>query len=264
LAASAVKTVALEHGLRVHQPGSALDLDGDGDLAHVDALVVAAFGMILQPRILNLPPLGCINVHASLLPRWRGAAPIQRAIQAGDSVTGISIMKMNAGVDTGPVLLRQYCPVRGDDTGGSLHDRLAAMGGECLLQALRGLALDGLSPQPQNESLACYAPRISKQETRINWAGCAAAIERLVRAFNPVPAARASLAGTDFRILDVRALEAIPPRRAPGTVFAASADGIDVAAGRGVVRVVTLQAPGKKPVSAHDFLNANPGWPRTV
>ncbi len=256
-----VKCLAMQHGLTLHQPQRSRDLDPCGNLTGVDALLVVAFGMILPPEILWRPRLGCINVHASLLPRWRGAAPIQRAIEAGDSVSGISIMRMDAGVDTGPVLLQKCCPIRGDDTGGSLHDRLADLGGECLLQALQQLAAGRSYARQQEDSLATLAPRINKQATRIDWSAPAVKIERLVRAFNPAPAAHAVLAGADYRILAACARESPPPRRTPGTILATGPAGIDVATGRGVIRIVTLQAPGKKPVSARDFLNAHRGWP---
>lgn len=259
-----VRLLADRAGISVRQPASARAIDPDGELAQVDALIVAAFGMILPAEILNRPRLGCINVHASLLPRWRGPAPIQRAIEAGDSVTGISIMHMDAGVDTGPVLLQHSCPIRSDDTGGSLHDRLALLGGDCLLMALRELAGGSCSPRPQNDLHATHAPRLSKPSSLIDWTRRAASIERQVRAFNPVPGAHTELRGLQLRVLSAHALYTTQPGPVPGTVVAAGTNGIDVAAGQGQVRILTLQAAGRKPVSARDFVNAHPDWRRTA
>jgi methionyl-tRNA formyltransferase len=219
-------------------------------------MVVVAYGLILPKAVLSIPTHGCWNVHASLLPRWRGAAPIQRAIQAGDSESGVCLMQMEAGLDTGPVLLRQHCAIGASDTGGHLHDRLAELGAQVLSDGL-GLLRAGIKPiaQPQPEAGVTYAHKLDKAEARLDWAQDAQALERTVRAFNPWPIAEAQLAGERVRI---HGAVALPDNqgKAPGTLLAASRDGIDIACGQGALRLRVLQREGGKAITAADYLNA--------
>lgn len=262
LAPGAVKRFALERGLQVHQP---CDLAGPEHTAllrelGVDALVVAAYGLILPVPLLDAARHGSINVHASLLPRWRGAAPIQRAILAGDAVTGVSIMRMDEGLDTGPVYTTRETPIGPRDTAGTLHDRLAGLGAEALLEVLAALP-GGVSAHPQPATGATYATRVSKAEARMDWHLDAVRLDRQVRAFNPAPVAWTLLhpAGDAQPAMRLRVLMARPggpaPRDgAPGDVLDASGDGISVACGRGTLVVERLQPAGGKPMSAREFL----------
>ena len=257
LTQSPVKELALRHAIPVFQP---LNFKQEEDLRQLESLgadlmVVAAYGLILPRRVLDAPRLGCINIHASLLPRWRGAAPIQRAILAGDAETGITIMQMEAGLDTGPMYLKRRCPVQVDDSGGALHDRLCVLGAEALLAALPGIADGTLQAEPQDNALATYAKKLEKAEARIDWTQPAAAIQRQVRAFNPWPVAEAQLDGAALRIWDAAAL-ASAAGAPPGRVLACTRQGIDVATGDGVLRLLSLQLPGKRALSAAEFLNA--------
>jgi methionyl-tRNA formyltransferase len=263
---SPVKRLALAHGLPVEQPHSLAGAAAREKLADYqgDAMIVAAYGLLLPGAILDTPPLGCINVHASLLPRWRGAAPIQHAILAGDSETGISIMQMDAGLDTGPVLMRVPCPIRDDDTAGSLHDTLADLGADTLMRALEGIVAGTLEATPQDASLATHAGRIAKDDGLLDWSRPAETLERQVRAFNPWPVTFTFLPppatggeGERLRIWSARALP-MDDAAVPGTVIASGPAGIDVAAGRGALRILTLQAEGKRVMSSGDYLNARP------
>ena len=267
--ASPVKRLAKDHGLPVEQPERL-----GGDVARrvladyrADAMIVAAYGLLLPPAILDTPRLGCINVHASLLPRWRGAAPIQHAILAGDRETGVSIMQMDAGLDTGPVLARAACPIHDDDTAGSLHDRLAALGAATLLEVLADLP--ARRPEPQDETLATHAGRIAKRDGLLDWSRPAVELERRVRAFNPWPVAHAFLppgaggrGGGRLRILEARVRPGAVGA-APGTVLASGAAGIDVATGDGSLGILTLQPEGGRVMAARDYLNAHPLPPGT-
>ncbi|MEW8014800.1 MAG: methionyl-tRNA formyltransferase [Candidatus Sedimenticola endophacoides] len=257
LAPGPVKQTALEGGGAVFQPRNFRD---EADLARLEAhradlMVVVAYGLILPQRVLDAPRLGCINIHASLLPRWRGAAPIQRAIQAGDAASGITIMRMELGLDTGPMLLKRVCPIAPEETGGSLHDKLSLLGAEALMEALPGIAAGGIGAQPQDDAQANYARKLEKAESRIDWRQGAREIERQVRAFNPWPVAQADLDGQPLRIWEAVALEGA--QETPGRVLDESRRGIDVATGDGVLRITRLQMPGKRAVAAADFLNAN-------
>lgn len=256
--ASAVKRRALAHDLPVYQPTSLKPASERQRLAELapDVLVVVAYGLILPRSVLQIPRLGCLNVHASLLPRWRGAAPIQRALLAGDPETGITIMQMDAGLDTGDMLQQVACPIGPRDTAASLHDRLAGMGATALVDTLTMLEAGTAHPVPQDDAQATYARKIDKGEALIEWDRPAPELERQVRAFNPWPVAQTSYKETMLRIWDARAMET-PHRAPPGTVVSATADGIDVATGRGVLRLLTVQLPGKTPVAAGDFVNAN-------
>jgi len=257
MSASPVKLLAERHGLPVEQPASPGAFDRAGKLDQLDTLVVAAYGLILPESAILRPRLGSINVHLSLLPRWRGAAPVQRAIQAGDETTGVSIMQMDAGLDTGPILMQKSCPIRSDDTAASLSERLLGPARDCLLSVLDALCADGLKPRAQDPSAATYAYRISKREARVDWRRPAREIERMVRAFNPAPVAHAALDGLQVRIWEAEAVDTAPPGSQPGSMLSVSANGIEVATGGGVLRIHRLQLPGKKPISAREFLNAH-------
>ncbi|MBA0447282.1 methionyl-tRNA formyltransferase [Stenotrophomonas maltophilia] len=258
LAPSPVKLEAVARGIPVYQPESLKDEAAQQQLRDLqpDLMVVVAYGLILPKAVLAIPTHGCWNVHASLLPRWRGAAPIQRAIQAGDTKTGVCLMQMEAGLDTGPVLLHQELAIGATDTGGQLHDKLAELGAQVLSDGL-GLLRAGIKPiaRPQPEQGVTYAHKLDKAEARLDWAQDASALARTVRAFNPWPIAEATLAGERVRIHGAVALEA-DHGQAPGTVLAAGRDGIDIACGQGALRLRVLQREGGKAITAADYLNA--------
>jgi methionyl-tRNA formyltransferase len=258
LALSPVKQAALNKGWPVHQPTTLKTVEARRTLADLrpDLLVVVAYGLILPPKVLAIPRNGCWNVHASLLPRWRGAAPIQRAIEAGDAQTGVCLMRMEAGLDTGPVLLALTTPIDPDDTGGSLHNRLAELGAEVLTDALT-LLRAGMRPvaQPQSESGASYALKLEKSEARLDWNQSAIALERKVRAFMPWPIAEAIVDGERLRIHEARAL-ASEHAAVPGNVLAATREGLDVACRAGALRLTVVQREGGRAMPIADFLNA--------
>jgi methionyl-tRNA formyltransferase len=259
VAASPVKLAALGYGIPVSQPVTLKTEADRADLAawQPDVLVVVAYGLILPRAALDLPRLGCVNIHASLLPRWRGAAPIQRAILAGDAQTGVSIMRMDVGLDTGPVFLAQPLSIAPDETGGSLHDRLAAQGGSAVLQVLDDLSTNGARSTPQRGDGVTYAAKIEKAEALIDWGRDAAEIGRKVRAFNPWPVAETRLDGEQLRIYGARVLQddssAIGAE--PGKIVDVRGDCIVVACGRGCLALTELQRPGRRPVAARDFIN---------
>jgi methionyl-tRNA formyltransferase len=285
---SAVKRCAVLAGIDVHQPASFKAPDALATLRslELDALVVVAYGLILPPTVLAAPELGCFNIHASLLPRWRGAAPIQRALLAGDATTGVTIMRMEAGLDTGPMLAIRVVPIAERDTAGTLHDRLAQAGAELIVAALDAAA-SGARELPQPPDGVTYAKKIDKAEAMIDWQAPAAVILRQVRAFNPWPIAETRLHGAQLRIWDAELapeVAALPAARTapradtpvdspsgpgsdpepgagaaaalPGTVIAASGDGVDVACGHGVLRLKRLQLAGRNALDAREFLNA--------
>ncbi len=264
LQASPVKQCALEHGIAVAQPRS-LRLDGkypeDATAARqallnaqADVMVVAAYGLILPQWVLDVMPLGCMNIHASLLPRWRGAAPIHRAIEAGDTQTGVTIMQMDAGLDTGDMLLVHALPITPQDTTASLHDKLAALGGQLMVQAL-DIAVQGqLASQPQPAHGVTYAHKIEKAESTIDWAQSADVIARRVRALDPFPGASTSLGAETIKVWACEQAGSLPPGAAPGQVLQADAQGVTVACADGALRLTVLQRAGGKRLPAADFL----------
>ena len=253
---SPVKQVALDHEIPVFQPETLKTAEAQKQLADLkpDVMIVAAYGLILPKAVLDIPTHGCLNIHASLLPRWRGAAPIQRAIAAGDAETGITIMQMDEGLDTGAMLLKSLTAIDTSDTGGSLHDRLAELGGKAIIEALELLKKGELTGEPQNDDLACYASKLSKTEGHIDWATDATAIERLVRAFNPWPGTYTDLGDQRIRIHEARAL-VTDSDAFPGTVVHRDRDGIDIACGKGTLRITRLQLPGSRAQSVNDLIN---------
>ncbi|MDE1893794.1 MAG: methionyl-tRNA formyltransferase [Xanthomonadaceae bacterium] len=260
LTPSPVKQAALDAGIAVEQPASLRSAEAQQTLASYrpDLLVVVAYGLILPRKVLAMPRLGCWNVHASLLPRWRGAAPIQRAILAGDACSGVDLMQMEAGLDTGPVLLQRRTPIAATDTGGSLHDRLSALGAEVLAEGLRRLlAGEPLLAVPQSDEGVSYAHKLEKTEAKLDFNRSAVELERQVRAFDPWPVAEAEIAGESLRVWAATAVEGGPPA-SPGQLLGAGRDGIELACGQGVLRITALQRHGGRRISAVDYLNARP------
>lgn len=260
LQASPVKQCALEHDLPVLQPRSLREPEilQRLDAFRPDLMIVAAYGLILPQAVLDLPHHGCWNIHASLLPRWRGAAPIQRCIQAGDSQTGICIMRMEAGLDTGPVYLREAIALEKEETGGSLHDRLAPLGASLLMTSIKAL-LDGTlpEPEPQDERLATYAGKLEKSEARIDWSLPATDLARQVRAFNPWPVAWCELEGERLRVWSAEPIGDSRQLGLPGEVVAADETGIVICAGTGGLRLLEVQRPGGRRMPVADYLRAH-------
>ena len=262
LTPSPVKQVALDAGVPVFQPLNFKDSGDRDQLAELaaDVMVVAAYGLILPQAVLDTPRYGCLNIHASLLPRWRGAAPIQRAIAAGDDRTGITIMQMDAGLDTGAMLLTRETAIRADDTGGSLHDRLADLGGEAIVEALAHLDTGSLQAVPQDDNLANYAHKLSKEDGHLDWTRPALELDRLIRAFNPWPGCFTDLNGDSdqapqrIRIHAAGVVDGGGDDR-PGTILRRERDGIDVQCGEGVLRLTRVQLPGARAQSVNDLIN---------
>ena len=263
ITAGPVKAAALAHGIPVAQPLSLKDPAGRAELEawRPDVLVVVAYGLILPPAVLALPRLGCINIHGSLLPRWRGAAPIQRAILAGDSCTGVTIMLMDVGLDTGPMLLKQEIPIESTDTGGSIHDRLSVSGASALLEALESYSAGTLKPIPQPAEGVTYASKIEKSEALLDWHRDALELDRRVRAFNPWPVAETRLEGEQLRVFGTAVLEGLNSTEIgtePGTITAVGDSGVVVQCGRGQLALQQLQRPGRRAVPAADFIRGMP------
>jgi methionyl-tRNA formyltransferase len=257
LTASAVKRRALQLGLPVEQPVSLKTPEAQERLRSLepDAMVVVAYGLILPQAVLDVPRLGCINIHASLLPRWRGAAPIQRALLAGDALTGVTIMRMDAGLDTGPELLRRETAVGPQDTAATLHETLSRLGAEAIVDALAGLESGRLQAYPQAGEGVTYAAKLSKDEARIDWSRPASHIDRQVRAFNPWPIAETTWRGEQVRIWTAR-LADVGDHAPPGTVLSGQPGRIVVTTGEGALELLRLQFPGRKPLEARDVLNS--------
>lgn len=258
LKASPVKELAQANGIPVFQPESLKSAEEQAKLAELkpDVMVVAAYGLLLPEEVLAIPQLGCLNIHASLLPRWRGAAPIQRAILAGDAETGITIMQMDVGLDTGDMLYKLITPIKEDDTAQTLHDRLADLGARAITEALEALQAGTLTVTPQDDAHANYAKKLHKNEATIDWRQSAAQIARQVAAFNPWPVAQTSKGDEVLRIWEARATEESTDQ-IPGSVIHADKQGIDIACENGTLRILRLQRPGGKPQSAAEYLNAH-------
>ncbi|MEL7561362.1 methionyl-tRNA formyltransferase [Stutzerimonas chloritidismutans] len=252
---SPVKQLALQHEIPVYQPQTLRDPAAQAELAglQADLMVVVAYGLILPQVVLDMPRLGCINSHASLLPRWRGAAPIQRAIEAGDAESGVTVMQMEAGLDTGPMLLKVSTPITGEDTGGTLHDRLAGLGSGAVVEAVAALESDTVKGEVQDDNLATYAHKLNKDEARLDWTRPAVELERLVRAFNPWPTCHSSLEGVPVKIHAARVSTGLG---AAGQIIQASKDGVEVACGEGSLVLTRLQLPGGKALAVSDVFNS--------
>ncbi|MBY0474663.1 MAG: methionyl-tRNA formyltransferase [Nitrosomonas sp.] len=255
--ASAVKLLAQQHDLAILQPPTLKTSEIQAQLKalHADVMIVAAYGLILPQAVLDIPRQGCLNIHASILPRWRGAAPIQRALLAGDDKTGITIMQMDAGLDTGNILLKHEMKIALDDTTQSLHDRLSLLGALSIVETLAQLQQGKLVPVAQNEAQACYATKITKAEAEINWRLPAEQIDRVVRAFNPTPGAYTSFQGMVLKIWQAKIVAGESGQ--PGEIVAANRDGILVTCGSGLLQVEMLQKPGGKKINVPDFLAGN-------
>ena len=257
LTASPVKRFATEHGIAVLQPESLRDAEAAAELAALrpDVMIVAAYGLILPQNVLDIPRHGCVNVHASILPRWRGAAPIQAAILADDEVTGVCLMAMTAGLDCGPVYSCKSINIGAEESAGELHDRLAVLGGELLVADLPGILAGELTAREQDESQACYAAKIEKQDALIDWSMTADECHRHIRAYNPAPGAYFFAGGDTAARIKVWQASLLPDiNAAPGTILQYNAEGIFVACGQGGLRLEILQAPGKRRAPAHEFV----------
>ncbi|MCE2594237.1 methionyl-tRNA formyltransferase [Motilimonas cestriensis] len=261
LTPSAVKSLAVEHNLAVFQPENFKSDEAKAELAslNADLMIVVAYGLLLPLAVLNTPKLGCINVHGSLLPRWRGAAPIQRAIWAGDATTGVTIMQMDEGLDTGAMLSKSELPILASDTSASMYDKLAELGPNALLETVAAIANQTAQAQPQDDALANYAKKLSKEEALINWQDSAVFIERCVRAFNPWPCSYFQLDGQNIKVWQADVIEQTVDVAA-GTIMSADKQGIQVATGDGILNLQQIQIPGKKAMAVQDVLNAKQDW----
>ncbi|EKO3501813.1 methionyl-tRNA formyltransferase [Vibrio fluvialis] len=261
LTASPVKNLALEHNIPVYQPENFKSDEAKQELAalNADIMVVVAYGLLLPKAVLDTPKLGCINVHGSILPRWRGAAPIQRSIWAGDSETGVTIMQMDVGLDTGDMLKIATLPIEASDTSGSMYDKLAELGPQALVECLSDIAQGTAVAVKQDDALANYAQKLSKEEAKIDWTLSAQAIERCVRAFNPWPMSHFAVADNQIKVWQAR-VEAGSSTQAAGTILKADKTGIYVATGAEILVLESLQIPGKKALPVQDILNARASW----
>ena len=261
LTASPVKVLALEHSIPVFQPKSLRPAESQQLVAELnaDVMVVVAYGLILPKAVLDLPKLGCINVHGSLLPRWRGAAPIQRALWAGDSLTGITIMQMDIGLDTGDMLNKIECAIEPEDTSATLYNKLAELGPTGMLSTLTQLNSGTAKPEVQDESLVTYAEKLSKEEARLDWTLSAAQLERCIRAFNPWPMSYFVVDEQPIKVWQAVSLDE-PTTSAPGTIISADKNGIKIATADGILNILQLQPAGKKAMSVQDILNSRREW----
>lgn len=256
-----VKVLAETHGLPVFQPASLRPEENQKLVAdlNADVMVVVAYGLILPKAVLDMPRLGCVNVHGSLLPRWRGAAPIQRALWAGDAETGVTIMKMDVGLDTGDMLYKLACPITAEDTSATLYDKLADLGPQGLIETLQQLADNTATPEVQDEAQVTYAEKLSKEEARIDWSLSAAQLERCIRAFNPWPMSWLMIDEQPVKVWKASVINGNASAE-PGTIIDASKNGIQVTTGEGILNLESLQPAGKKAMSAQDLLNSRREW----
>lgn len=264
LQASPVKQLAEKHQIPVYQPKSLRKEEAQAELKalNADVMVVVAYGLILPQAVLEAPKYGCLNVHGSILPRWRGAAPIQRAIWAGDQQTGVTIMQMDVGLDTGDMLHKVTTPILPTETSASLYAKLAELAPSALLEVLNGLATQQFKPEKQDESLANYAEKLTKEEAKLDWTLSAAQLERNIRAFNPAPIAylTVNVNGVEERVKIYQAQVLAHQEKTAGTVLNVSKNGIEIATAEGVLNITQLQPSGKKPMSVQDFLNGRADW----
>nr|WP_247671177.1 methionyl-tRNA formyltransferase [Pseudoalteromonas sp. MMG005] len=262
LKASEVKLLAMEHDLPIFQPETFKSIEAQAELAalNADVMIVVAYGLLLPKAVLDTPKLGCLNVHGSILPRWRGAAPIQRALWAGDSETGVTIMQMDEGLDTGDMLYIATCPITAQDTSASLYDKLAELGPSALLETLNLLISDTATPIKQNDDLANYAKKLSKDEANIDWTMPAVQIERNIRAFNPWPVCFTVMQEQAVKIWQATVLD---EQGDAGTILRSDKHGVVIACGEQALAITQLQPQGKKPMSAQDFLNGRAEWVTT-
>ncbi|MEO3992612.1 methionyl-tRNA formyltransferase [Pseudocitrobacter cyperus] len=258
---SPVKVLAEEKGVPVFQPVSLRPEENQKLVADLqaDVMVVVAYGLILPKSVLGMPRLGCINVHGSLLPRWRGAAPIQRSLWAGDTETGVTIMQMDVGLDTGDMLYKLSCPITAEDTSGSLYDKLAELGPQGMLDTLTQLAAGTAKPEVQDETRVTYAEKLSKEEARVDWSLSAAQLERCIRAFNPWPMSYIVIDEQPVKIWQASVINT-PTSAEPGTILEATRQGIQVATGEGILNLLSLQPAGKKAMGVQDLLNSRREW----
>ncbi|MCP2001969.1 MULTISPECIES: methionyl-tRNA formyltransferase [Buttiauxella] len=258
---SPVKVLATEKNIPVFQPASLRPAENQELVSslNADVMVVVAYGLILPKAVLDMPRLGCINVHGSLLPRWRGAAPIQRSLWAGDAETGVTIMQMDVGLDTGDMLVKLSCPIEATDTSATLYDKLANLGPQGLLETLNQLATGLATPEVQSEELVTYAEKLSKEEARIDWSLSAAQLERCIRAFNPWPMSWLEIDGQPVKIWQASVINQLTDA-APGTIIETNKQGIQVATGEGILNLESLQPAGKKAMTAQDLLNSRSEW----
>jgi methionyl-tRNA formyltransferase len=258
---SPVKVLGEEHGLPIFQPASLRPQENQQLVAdlNADVMVVVAYGLILPKAVLDMPRLGCVNVHGSLLPRWRGAAPIQRSLWAGDAETGVTIMKMDVGLDTGDMLFKLACPITNEDTSATLYDKLADLGPQGLIETLQQLADNTATPEVQDEALVTYAEKLSKEEAQLDWSLSAAQLERCIRAFNPWPMSWMMIDDQPVKVWKASVIDGDTSEE-PGTIIEVSKQGIQVATAKGILNLESLQPAGKKAMSAQDLLNSRREW----
>ncbi|UWX92955.1 methionyl-tRNA formyltransferase [Enterobacter mori] len=258
---SPVKVLGEEHGLPIFQPASLRPQENQQLVAdlNADVMVVVAYGLILPKAVLDMPRLGCVNVHGSLLPRWRGAAPIQRSLWAGDAETGVTIMKMDVGLDTGDMLYKLACPITNEDTSATLYDKLANLGPQGLIETLQQLADNTATPEVQDDALVTYAEKLSKEEAQLDWSLSAAQLERCIRAFNPWPMSWLMIDNQPVKVWKASVIDGDTSEE-PGTIIEASKQGIQVATAKGILNLESLQPAGKKAMSAQDLLNSRREW----